>query len=99
MNNIIKEQEKGIFPVIGYSYYEYADDLKDKDIYSSMLFAEYSLELSNLGIYFKEDKKSQFSVDIDKSTMVSLALMFISGLLIGIGIGSKSRRKKLMKNK
>lgn len=93
-NNLIKEQQKGIFPVIGYSYYEYANDLKERDIYSSMLFAEYSLELSNLDIYFKKTKKPGFRLEIDKKTAVSLILMFVSGLLIGIGISSKSKRKK-----
>jgi len=92
--NMIKGQEKGIFPVIGYSYYEYADELKDKDIYSSMLFAEYSLELSNLDIYFKEPKKDIFNFNIDKKTAISFVLIFISGLFIGLGIGSKSKKKK-----
>jgi len=92
--NIIKSQEKGIFPVIGYSYYEYADDLKDKDIYSSILFAEYSLELSNLDIYFKDSKRDIFNFNIEKNVAISFILIFISGLFIGLSIGSRSKKKK-----
>ena len=33
-NAIIDQQEKGVFPIIGYSYYEYASSLADKDVAS-----------------------------------------------------------------
>jgi uncharacterized protein len=96
-NNIIKEQKKGIFPVVGYSYYEYADDLKDNDIYSSMLFTEYSLELSNLDIYFKKDGKNvNFMLILEKNIMKTVIFAFSLGILIGINIGkinSKNHRK------
>ncbi|TKJ17248.1 hypothetical protein CEE44_01810 [Candidatus Woesearchaeota archaeon B3_Woes] len=92
-NNIIEGQREGVFPVIGYSYYEYANDLKERDIFSSMLFVEYSLELSNLDIYFKEkSKKIDFNIDFDNN-VVSFVLIFISGLLIGIWIGKKKPKK------
>jgi len=53
---LIKSQRKNIFPIIAYSYYEYAQSLRDFDRVSSLLFAEYALELSNLDIYFQEKK-------------------------------------------
>jgi uncharacterized protein len=52
---LIKAQKKNIFPIIAYSYYEYANSLKDFDRISSLLFTEYALELSNLDIYFREE--------------------------------------------
>jgi uncharacterized protein len=52
---LIKAQNKNIFPIIAYSYYEYANSLKDFDRISSLLFTEYALELSNLDIYFREE--------------------------------------------
>lgn len=94
-NNIIEEQQKGVFPVVGYSYYEYADDLKERDIFSSMLFAEYSLELSNLDIYFEEkDKKIDFNIEIKDNVVISFILVFVGGLLIGIGIGKIKPKKR-----
>jgi uncharacterized protein len=93
--NIIKEQQKGIFPIIGYSYYEYSEDLKEKDIYSSMLFAEYSLELSNLDIYFKEEIKEQLvKINIEKNILIGFILIFISGLLIGFGLSDLKKKIK-----
>src|SRR3989338_7115306 len=56
-SNIAEESTRGIFPILGYSYYEYADSLKASDKYSALLYAGYSLELSNLDIYFKEKPK------------------------------------------
>jgi uncharacterized protein len=55
---LIKSQQKGIFPIIGYSYYEYALSLRELDKYSTLLFAEYALEFSNLDIYFAKKKSA-----------------------------------------
>jgi uncharacterized protein len=56
---IVEQESKNIFPILGYSYYEYAKTLKDSDNYSSLVYAEYALELSNLDMYFpKEYKRS-----------------------------------------
>jgi uncharacterized protein len=90
--NIIEEQEKGNFPVVGYSYYEYANDLKDRDIYSSMLFAEYSLELSNLDMYFKEEQKN-IKLNIEISEALILLIVFIAGILTGIKIDRVYNKK------
>jgi uncharacterized protein len=49
---VVKSQRKGIFPIIGYSYYEYATTLRDLDKYSTLLFSEYALEFSNMDMYF-----------------------------------------------
>lgn len=46
------QQQKGMFPILGYSYYEYANSLRNDDPYSSLKYLEYSIELSNLDMYF-----------------------------------------------
>ena len=80
--NLINEQtQRGLFPIVGYSYYEYANSLIERDPYSSLLYAEYALELSDLGIYF-ETKTSPFPVFLTDDEM----LLFSSGLLVGIGL-------------
>mgnify|MGYP007100961644 CR=1 FL=1 len=48
--SIISQQDS--FPVLAYSYYEYASSLGEESPYSALLYAEYALELSNLDIYF-----------------------------------------------
>ncbi len=51
---IARQSKKGIFPIIGYSYYEYSGSLRETDKYSALLFSEYALEFSNLDIYFRQ---------------------------------------------
>jgi len=87
--NIVETSKKGLFPIIGYSYYEYAKSLKDSDKYSALLYSEYALELSNLDIYFEDNKKS-FRFYFDKT----LILMFASGIFIGFLLGVLVFRKK-----
>lgn len=48
--------QKRAFPLLGFSYYEYAQSLRSHDPISALLYSEYALELSNLDIYFHEDK-------------------------------------------
>lgn len=55
-NVITKNQQKGIFPILGYSYYEYAKSLREESPNSALLFSEYVLELSHFDIYFRERK-------------------------------------------
>ncbi len=83
--NIAETSKRGLFPIIGYSYYEYAKSLKDDDKYSALLYAEYALELSNLDIYFDNNKKTLMPY-VDKS--------FLSALILGILIGLLLFRRK-----
>ncbi len=96
--NIIEVEQKGIFPVLGYSYYEYANELKDSDKYATLLYSGYALELSNLDLYFKEKKRiNMFSID------KKIILVFFTGILIGFLISRifriKPKRKKINKRK
>ena len=96
-NNIAKEASKGIFPILGYSYYEYANSLKETDLFSALLYSEYALELGNLDIYFKEsDGKSKgIGIKIDKK----LLGIFLLGVLAGAAAVSFIRRPKLKARK
>ncbi|RMF05864.1 hypothetical protein D6764_03710 [Candidatus Woesearchaeota archaeon] len=49
---IAQETAKGNFPILGYSYFQYASALAPSDRYSALLYAEYAIELSNLELYF-----------------------------------------------
>ena len=77
-NLFSKEARKEIFPILGYSYYEYANALKEEDIGSALLYSEYALELGNLDIYFEEKKALQLpSVDL------RWLIVFVGGLAVG----------------
>ena len=96
-NNIAREAAKGIFPILGYSYYEYANSLKDNDIFSALLYSEYALELSNLDIYFKENNPKKKSINIGQNSIG----IFLTGILVGIVATSliKIKRKKFQRRR
>jgi len=74
---------------VGYSYYEYAQSLRNETIYSALLYSEYSLELSNLDIYFKPKKLRIRSESFD------IIMIFLAGVLVGIIVkGAYEPRKK-----
>jgi uncharacterized protein len=92
---IAKQTKKGNFPIIGYSYYEYANSLKNHSTYSALLYSEYSLELSNLDMYFEKEKKVSFRVSIKRNAvygfMTGVAATLITAAII---IKTKKKRKK-----
>ncbi|MBW2991442.1 hypothetical protein KY348_07115 [Candidatus Woesearchaeota archaeon] len=90
---IVKEQSRDIFPILGYSYYEYATSLKENnDSVSGLIFGEYALELSNIEIYFP--KKELKLPRINYPLVLFFASAFMLGLVIGIAITARVVRKK-----
>jgi len=85
---IAKSASKGMFPIVGYSYYEYAKNLKDKDTNLALLFAEYALELSNINIYFKEPVAG---IQIEKTGVLFFIILVALGIL---AIVLKPKEKK-----
>ena len=96
--NLVEETEKGVFPVVGYSYYEYANSLKENDPFSALLYSEYALELSNLEIYFKSPaiKNIDLFGNIDKKLFIVLIVGIILGFFIGkiTKFNVKKRKRK-----
>ena len=85
--SISRQIKKGTFPVIGYSYYEYAISLKDKDKHSALLFSDYALELSNPGLRFKSEEpvSEAYQSGKDKNGRVAPELAyFILGIVTGV---------------
>ncbi len=89
--SLARSQSKNIFPLIGYSYYEYAKALRNEDQYSSLLFAEYATELSNLDIYF-EQKSPRRQMPWDRVGLVFGGV--ILGLLIAWFMRPAKKRKR-----
>ncbi|MFT4304620.1 MAG: S16 family serine protease [Candidatus Woesearchaeota archaeon] len=95
---ISKQKESGLFPILGYSYFEYANFLRDDDVSSSLLYSEYALELSDLDIYFGVKGRPYFI--IEWNVFIFFALGLFSGISITILIyrHNKKVKKKLNKN-
>lgn len=81
---INKQQKKGYFPLLGYSYYEYATFLKETDSYSALIYSHYALEFSNLDMYFKE--KKEWKGFVDTENMLYFLLGFGFGILFATSI-------------
>ena len=97
--NIAKQVSKGNFPILAYSYYEYANNLKGSDKYSALLYAEYAIELSNLDMYFKRIKSHKFEFNAGPVFYVIIGL--IAGVLISYIVSrvpSKQSKKLSRKN-
>jgi uncharacterized protein len=77
---IQKQIKQGNFPILGYSYYEYADALREKEKYSALLYSEYSIELSNLDMYFPQ--KKPLEIKINQNALITL----IAGFIIGVTV-------------
>ena len=88
--SIIRAHNKGAFPIIGYSYYEYANSLKDSAKFSALLYAEYALELTNLDFYFEDRQKKVLMLGEE----INLAVTFIIGVVIGVFISIFIFRKQ-----
>lgn len=82
-NSLLKQTKSGVFPILGYSYYEYAEVLAGYDLYSALLYSEYALEFSNLDVYFKE--KNAF-YELFKYVDDKLLLIFLGGIITGLTI-------------
>ncbi|MBI1970085.1 hypothetical protein HYS48_05300 [Candidatus Woesearchaeota archaeon] len=93
--SIAEQTERDIFPILGYSYYEYANSLKDDNPISALLYAEYALELSNLDMYFPE---YSFSLDIPVEEWANI-LIFVIGISIGFVIAKSVYERQRKKGK
>lgn len=56
---IAKSSMEGIFPILGYSYYQYANTLGESEKGTALLYLEYALEMSDLDIYFEEKEEER----------------------------------------
>jgi len=101
-NEVVKSQQKGIFPIIGYSYYEYATTLRDMDKYSTLLFSEYALEFSNMDMYFTRKTNGTGVWRAIEPHFTWLLAGIIIGLFIAMiwqtgGLAKKQRKERRRK--
>lgn len=90
-------KQRADFPIIGYSYYNYAESLKETRPELSLIYSEYASEFSNLDMYFPTDRRESFFID-----WVQLGL-FLLGFSAGIffvmifyAVFSRYGRKKVL---
>ncbi|MBW2967308.1 hypothetical protein KY362_02365 [Candidatus Woesearchaeota archaeon] len=98
---ITKQADNNIFPIIAYSYYEYASSLAEDNEYSEIIYAEYALELSDIDIYFEKTSAPGIELGGVKDTVKEYipTILFIWGLILGfifcwVVLRGRSKEKK-----
>ncbi len=86
--NIEKESQRGIFPIAGYAYAEYADSLLEDSPGNAILFSQYALELSNFDLYFSNELTEVNTSPKTKGSAGGYEFLFIyiMGILTGVVI-------------
>ena len=94
--SIAKHQDDGSFPILGYSYYEYAQSLKESDPVSALIYSHYALEHSNLDVYLKETElKDTVTIEKDVPEKLSITVAFILGFLTCYFVLSIRRKRSV----
>jgi len=95
---IAENSNDGVFPILGYSYYKYASALQAEEEYTALLYLDYALEISELEIYFPEEKTFRGTIMVgylSKKTLyrlegfIAAAIIFI--LILGLKASKNSR--------
>ncbi len=71
---------EGKFPILGYSYFQYANSLQEQEPITALFYLEYALEMSDLSLYFPEEKT--FSQIL--SEKISPGPQWIGGFIAGV---------------
>src|SRR3989344_3450719 len=80
------------FPILGYSYYQYAKTLQESDPYTALVYTEYALEMGELGIYFPQEK-TQPLFEIDEDWILA-GKGFLLGFFVALLIVQFRRKRK-----
>jgi len=99
--SIYESMDNGVFPILAYSYYTYAQTLAPDDYYSSLLYFEYASAMSDISIYFeKEQQLPSFKFMVSESVYLVFFLGFFFGAFFSyfviklFSFNKKPRRKK-----
>ena len=104
VEKVISENSiEGTFPIMGYSYYQYAKSLTETQKYTALIYLEYALEMSDLSIYFPEegkDNNSNIFVFFNTNRDILFLLEgFIAGVLLTLIIFMVEKQWIKNKNK
>ena len=81
---ISRQNQKNLFPIVGYSYYEYAKTLENEDPISALKFAEYALEFSHLDHYLREQNPLKKNIGRIRGNYIDIE--YFLGVFTGVSI-------------
>jgi predicted S18 family serine protease len=96
---IAEANDDGSFPILGYSYWRYAQNLRTDAPYSALSFAEEAIDLASLQLYFPKEASWRIPPEIIEPVVFfcyGAAFMVGFALLLepAIRAPAKSRRRK-----
>ena len=98
---IAENSAEKTFPLLGYSYFRYADSLKEQEPVTALFYMEYALEMSDLSIYFPEEKRWLEKIYghpfFNSDLLQGLGIGIIIGLVLSVFVGKNKKWKKFWK--
>ena len=93
---IAEQTRKGHFPVMAYSYYEYAESLRDDNLRTALLYIENALSLAELDLYLETQRHPPVSFERDTQLAFALGVFTMTGLglILTAGKGTVRRHPK-----
>lgn len=82
--NLILEQQRDLFPLAGYSYYQYSQSLVEDEPATALLFAQYALELSSFDAYFSSDQVVVQKKPVEISEGFEMFFIYVMGIISGV---------------
>lgn len=91
---IAEQTASGNFPVMAYSYLEYAQSLRESNLQTALLYIENALELAELELYFESSSDPRFELERDSAIPFALGIFTMSGLGLIITASNRPIGKK-----
>lgn len=91
--SILKQQEQDIFPILGYSYYEYALSLQQSDPLTALTYVDYALELSNIDMYFPPPEKTAMP-PLPYRELLLISVGFLWGMTLMLAFSVRTAHNK-----
>ena len=96
---IAEQTSKGHFPVMAYSYYEYAQSLRETNLQTALLYIENALSLAELDLYLEAAPGRSVSFDRDTRLAFALGIFTMAGLgmIITASTAPRSEKRRRLK--
>jgi uncharacterized protein len=91
---IAEQTQKGHFPVMAYSYYEYAQSLSEDNLQTALLYIENALSLAELDLYLEGAQHRTISFERDTRLAFAFGIFIMAGIGLVITAGSGTVRMR-----
>ncbi len=94
---VFTSTQKGVFPLLGYSYLEYGKNLRGQDEGSALLYLEFAQELSNFDLYFPREQRLTMR-PITVYEVLAFTIGVLLGFLVAANLKVRAEKKAVAAN-